>query len=472
MIVDPRSKHLLSQVKVTKGYFEALKQNQSKSVRGDLVGYTGFSALSTRYVPPEILRPPKNILVSTPLYTKFAYDITWDINPDLRVLGYSIYRAFRDTGEYIRLNNYIISTNQYRDQTRDVHITYEDLKAQLPLLKNDSQDYVCHTSHFPIVDPNSMAKATDSFDSVQLYINGTQVPLKRVLGRSGEIVLRSTKYFDPKTETLITPTIPTASDDFRASYWYNENLIQPAFGQRAFYKITSIAYDEATGELIETDPAYLESNAISGEPVDWIWTEAIRRNAWIISMAGERFLVFLRKIAGEVCDCVYEDYGSNQPSALCSLCYGTGFIGGYEEPIPIVAVVPAAKKEILIQEDGRKVEHINEFWCTNRPVLNQGDLLLRFDGSIHVIGGVRHVSVKGNIYLQQSFTVQELERTMPQYKLLDKTSIDSYRNLQYMSGANPPRTSSAEFNLIANKIDPVTISDFKGRSVRYASLTY
>ncbi|MFA5999564.1 MAG: hypothetical protein WC783_01085 [Candidatus Paceibacterota bacterium] len=470
-MINPLGKYNLTEVKATIGYFDAIKQNQSKSVRGDLVGYNGFSALNTRYVPPEILQAPRNIMVSTPFWTKFAYDINWDPTPDLRILGYSIYRSFRDTGTYTRLNNYVIQTTQFRDQTRDIHVEYEDLKDQLPLAMNGNGEYILRTAHSPIVDSNSMNKTTDSLDAVQLYINGSSASIRRLYGQSGEMLLRTTAYYDAKNFVLIRPTIPTASDDVRVSYWYNENKVDPILDQRAMYKVTSIAYDEEQGDLIETDPQYLTSTAISGEPMDWIWAEAVRRNAWIINISGERFLAFARKQAGEICSCVFEDYGNMQPSSICPTCYGTGFIGGYEDPLPIVVVVPASEKEIMYDERGKAIVHVNQMWMAPRPILNQEDILLRHDGSLHMIGPVKRVSVRGNIYLQQSFQIEEIQRDHPVYKMLNKTSLDNYRGLQVMDGNMPPRTSSAEFNLIANKI-PVTISDVKGRTMRFPTIVY
>ena len=459
-----------SQLEATEGYWRAVKQKLGILTKE--VGFIGTAADSTRYVGPELLAPPRNVFVTTPFISQWSYDIKWDHSPDLRSIGYSIYRGYRDRGDFERLNVLILSNNWYRDITTDTYQQFEDLSDNLPLERRLSGDYVIKT-RYQIMRGNQIGLPTDDPSDVVLTLNGEEFKPVAVVGQTGEVYLRSSKYYDAKLNIVVDPSIPRIGDDFRVSYWANTNFVNIDYREPMYYKVTTIAYDPETGDLIETDPNLLKPYHLTVETMDWIWTEAIRRNSWILEIGGERVLLYQRKTIGVPCPClkrtgVYQDY----PSQDCKICYGTAIAGGYENPYPIILAIPFAEKKISQTELGRVVEFDSDYWTSPFPRINQYDLFLRQDGVLHSIGGVTRVNHRGNTDLQQHFPASRIPLTHFVYSLMDNSSLNPYRELVYETDTLPPEGDKGESIHVVRDKQPVPVEEIRGLTQRFPTIVY
>jgi hypothetical protein len=418
-------------------------------------------------------------MVSTPLLTNRAYDIRWDALPDLRVLGYSVYRSYNQTGDYVRLTNTTIQTNSFRDMNSDTFVNAEQIpqrESEKPYWKIDvDKEYKITTAHCPIVEAGGFGIPSLNPDDVVVEIDGVAVRPKFLNGETGEIILNSGVYFDPLRNEFVEPKLPELNSDVRVSYWYQSNFLNREQTKHypPYYKVTAVAYDVENGRLIETDPDLVEPTTLHIEQLDWIWKEAIRRNAWIAEISGERVLAFQHKKSGVLCGCVYRDYGTYHPSRDCEECFGTGFIGGYDDPKPLIVVIPFAEKGFSIEETRglRRSQSLDSMWAPPDPLMEQFDLIMRQDGTLFQIGPVLRPNHRGHMALQQRFTAEYLPFHHVQYKLLE--TLDQFnRTLNLPDGRNTlVGANDNSIHLLSEKSPEPTIH-FKGKTNRYSTIAY
>lgn len=463
----------------TQGYWQAIKDAYSISTDGlGGAGFTGFSLDTVRYVAPEVLAPPRNVMVSTPFLTNRAYDVRWDRSPNLYVLGYSVYRAYRQTGEFVRITDNTVHINQHRDTNVDSYT------ESLLIPRSDNtvpgwriapgDEYQIHVPNTPIVESGGFGKTTSNPNDVVVTIDGVQVIPSFVDGERGIITLNRSVYYDAVQNEFVTAKLPDLNSEIRVSYWYQKSFID--FNQTRlyppYYKVTSVAFDMDTGDLIETDPNLIPSTTLHIEQIDWIWQEAIRRNAWIAEISGERVLAYQAKKSGVVCNCLYRNVGTFYPAADCEDCYGTGYIGGYEEPKPLIVVIPFAEKGFELQDRGmRRTDSFEGMWAPPDPMMEQFDLLLRQDGTLHQIGPVRRPNHRGYMALQQRFSTNILEFHHVQYKILQE--LDGFsRTLQKSDGVGTRMGSNHNtIHHLSDKSPEPTIH-FRGNTYRYPTIAY
>lgn len=373
---------------------------------------------------------PENGTVSSP-FVVGAWDIHWD-DPELNcknagfeIVGVNVYRSVAsDRGPYHRINRYPIGGNFYRDITTNVYVHREVIEWNRDWLSRGDDPNVVRwvlCTQFPMVKRDSQKEAADSPSDVVLEIDGQVVPVDSVNGRGREIRLITEAFQDEATEREIPPVLPTESSVVTVSYYRNTNFVKTDLDTRSFYRITTVAVDPTNGTgLVETpldqSPA-LHSHEV--ESLDWVWKEAIRRNLWILQQGGERVKVFVQKTHGTPCVCrrdIETLEFSKQPNAHCPICFGTGFVGGYEGPYELIIAPDDQERNVEKTMWGKNLQHMYEVWTTPRPVLTQRDFIVKQTNERYSIGPVRRPSVRG-MHLQQHFTINYLAEEDIRYEV-------------------------------------------------------
>jgi len=320
--------------------------------------------------------PPQNGQVITP-FERGVLDVRWD-NPALlagntlyTVIGVNVYRSdVSDRGPYFRVNEYPIGGAYFRDRTENVFISREPvLWNQSWLFKGNAPNdrrWVLKT-HSPIAKkipqgPFQTATAANAPSDVTVYVDGVEVPVDDVFGPSGEVTLINQATFDSLTEKNETAILPSETSVVEISYWVTRNHVRSGLDANLFYRLTTVVLDATTPSgYKETALSYCPALTLNDvETMDYIWREAVRRNHWILQQGGERVKLFIRRQSGVPCSCELDDRMreySKQPSNRCTICYGTGFIGGYEGPYSIIIVPDDAERRISQLAQGRRKEH-------------------------------------------------------------------------------------------------------------------
>jgi len=306
--------------------------------------------------PLSLPYAPKSVDVTSP-YLIGALDIRWD-NPSaymqnngLSVLGINLYRTFDSpSAQYTKLNDTPISSLYYRDETREIQVVQEDGLPNLTPGTGPRREWVVKVSNYPMAVPGTQERYANSAAHVIVEVDtgdgsGYQVvPAFKVRGEVGEIILNSNRTYNTQTNNFDDPCLPDLlSGGVRISYSYINTLIATDINRKVYYKVTTVAEDENSTQ-IETPLDQVEAKSVYDmERIDYIWSEAIRRNHWILEQGGERVKVFLRKWNGTKCSRHSDDYGYDKGTD-CVDCYGTGYEGGYEGPYDMIIAPPETEK--------------------------------------------------------------------------------------------------------------------------------
>jgi len=284
--------------------------------------------------------------------------------------------------------------------------------------------------------PFQTVMAANAVTDVTVFIDGVEVPVHDVFGPSGEVTLINQPTFDFSSELAVDPVIPGADSVVEVSYWANRNHVRSGLDAHLFYRLTTVVLDpETPSGYRETNLEYTPAITLGDvESMDYIWREAVRRNNWILSLGGERVKVFLKKQSGVPCKCSLPDrlleYGK-QPSNRCAICYGTGFIGGYEGPYDIIIAPDDAERRLSQGANGRRMEHSQEVWIGPTPVVTQRDMIVKQTNERYSIGPVRRPSNRGN-RLQQHFNIAYLDEQDIRYSVpIDGTTTMGWPETRY-----------------------------------------
>ncbi len=372
-----------------------------------------------------------------------AIDVLWthpselQANSKFNVLGVNVYRSFdSEFGPFFRLNTVPLGSLQYRDATRVVLAIQEDVSASFTTRGAPTDvalQYAFRTRHRPIVIHPSPGSANRTNLNVQVTVNGAPAYVEEIHSEQGIVVLRHLPTFDSVTKKLTPPVLPSSdSDVVLATYRYVKDRLQTRLAQRIFYRVTTVAYDQATNELVETplDRAAMTNN-FEVEKLDHMWAEAVRRNTWILFQGGERVKLFIRKAVGPRCGCGSTYY--KQPDSQCLVCYNTGVIGGYDGPYNAIIAPDDAEKKNSQSNRGRTVEHSYETWTSPRPLLSQKDFLVKLNGDRYGVGPVRMPTNRG-MQLQQMFSVSSFDESDIRFRVPIPNLGFMEAPREYMSG--------------------------------------
>jgi len=394
--------------------------------------------------PSDQPLPPQNGSVFSP-FIQGVLDLRWDDpsilagNAAFNVVGVNIYRSeISDRGPYFRLNEYPVGGTFWRDQTENV-LVEETINWNTQWASKGDQAnnraWMFRTQH-PIVKqvglgPFESPTAADSPRDVQLYIDDVLVPVDRVFGPGGEVTLINLVTYNPATEKSEDVALPSATSKVECFYYANRNHVLSGLDANLHYRFTTVVLDATKPSgYRETNLAWCEPvSTLAVERLDYIWKEAIRRNNWILQQGGERVKIYIRRRAGVVCTCKMDaetlEY-QKQPSQRCELCYGTGFLGGYEGPFDNIIAPDDAERRIAQTQFGRHKEHTYEVWTGPSPVVTQRDFMVKQTNERYSIGAVRRPTNRGNL-LQQHFQIGYLDEQDIRYKIL----IPSYDGLVF-----------------------------------------
>jgi hypothetical protein len=392
-------------------------------------------------------------------------------NGRFRLHGVNVYRSFdSEFGPFERITELPVGATFWRDQTNNEVIVDEDVSDRFILRGpsssgQDADRYVFQTVFRPIVKEGSQGIFANYPGDVRVFVDGVEARVSRVYGQTGEIEINPTSYPDVGTQKLIPAVVPGPNSVVTCTYRRQKSLLRTDLMQRIFYRVTTV------GVPTEQDPANcgvddlmetpLESAAATHsfevEKLDYIWKEAIRRNRWILEEGGERVRVLLKKHVGIPCPCI-PDFHHKQPQNDCLICYGTGFVDGYDGPFELIIAPDDAERRISQKDIGRTVEHTYEVWTGPTPVLSHRDVIVKYNGDRYSIGAIRNPSARGT-YLQQHFSIGHFDDADIRYKVPMGTRI------RYGAAQFAPSSPEQEGEYgVTNDPDVPAERQFRGRT--------
>jgi len=376
------------------------------------------------YIDPSKPVGPSNLVVYTP-FLKAVLDLQWD-DPNLLchnmeggfdVVGVNIYRAQTETGPYTKINSAVIDSTSYRDVFGPTFVSKEVVSDKFTQRGfGPTGEWALCVEKYPIVEPEC-GKLTRSPLHVILEIDGVVVPVRSVLGASGEVYLHHEPYIDLECGSRPKdPPLPSEGSEVLISYYTLPEIVSTSLSSSIFYKVTSVDSNGNETPLSQAEPATFQSV----EAMGYIWKEAISRNRWILEQGGERVLAFLQKTMGERCQVCFDNpelqHTHRQPRNNCKSCFGTGFVGGYIGPIPILIAPKTGERAIELGPQGLHMNFVWQTWTSNFPIVRQRDFIRSQAGEIFALGPVERFEHRG-LVLQQHFSVSHIDTTDIRYKV-------------------------------------------------------
>jgi len=146
--------------------------------------------------------------------------------------------------------------------------------------------------------------------------------------------------------------------------------------------------------------------------------EIRNRHVWLLKMGGEKVMYLKRRWEGDRCTACWDSVRRQSTKEGCLICYGTGFVGGYYNPIEMtVSLISPASKKVLIQDHGMIIERMQSSWTLWEPQLQPRDIfVLMLDGRRIEVTEVTPTKWRG-IILRQNFEYREIEETSIAYKI-------------------------------------------------------
>ena len=438
--------------------------------------------------------PPRNLIV-TSAYTKWALDIRWE-DPSLiggnspwNILGVNLYRSeASDRGPFVRVNQFPIGSGFFRDRTNVVRVDREVIPWEGWHSRGDSPNSRRWSlkTRFPVSKPvGSMGSPVDPED-VFVEVDGRKVEVHEVHPSDGVVVLANVPYYDHVTDRHVFLSI-SEETQVCITYFTTRSIVSPGVDRKSFYRATSVAMDLSNpGSLLETPLDVCKpASDMEVEQIDYMWAEAIRRNNWILEQGGERVHLFVAKVAGVPCRCALVpsstlDYGG-QPSSLCTVCYGVGWVGGYEGPYDVIIAPDDGEKSVSQGPGGRSKNHSYETWLGPTPVVSQRDFFVKQNNERFVTGPVRRPTNRGNV-MQQHFQIQYLDSTDIRYTVpLDGTESLLWPQTRYTYQPNRETydaRTDAPWPAVADQVLPMAtrsendppVSEPRGRTPAWHNL--
>lgn len=311
------------------------------------------------------------------------------------------------------------------DQPLDVLFKYFHVNtgsAFLPLIRDVLGQYCIQTQHKPIVGSNNN-EYTDEITDVNVVIDGQPALIKSLDGLKGVITLNTEREFDYVLEKWVEPVIPTPESIVTVTYKYRLDNLKLNLRRFPHYKVTAVLSNGS-----ETRLSWCTSVTLQSEKLDYMYREAIRRNAWLLDQAGERVLLFIRKTTGERCKCYRQNQRTHKQPKVgsCLECWGTGFVGGYVGPFEIKISPFQSEQKIAMTDRGMHLENVEDTWTTITPVITQRDFIVRRNGQVYAIGPAARPEVKGEP-TQQHFSVEHIDSTDVRYKFVHSLNLFGYQ---------------------------------------------
>jgi len=150
----------------------------------------------------------------------------------------------------------------------------------------------------------------------------------------------------------------------------------------------------------------------------------------LITATGVAVTLLHRKWEGTVCTaCV--DYRRGQPLKYCNVCYGTGFVGGYDQYInarrpdgKILERVSVATEDLNLKQTGYWQEYMPSCWVLPVPHVKDRDVIVVYnqDGTeawrYEILKVTRNYGLlRDTRFLQQTFDMQRFDKTAIIYKI-------------------------------------------------------
>lgn len=181
-----------------------------------------------------------------------------------------------------------------------------------------------------------------------------------------------------------------------------------------WYKVSTTYLSKTTNKWIE---GQLSSPVIYQVLNNNKWFKKVNeRNLWILKNTGQLFDLYTRKYEGEKCTKCYDPIRGRAATTDCDVCYGTGFVGGYEPQFQLYVRQKPAQTDLGITPEGYVYNNTPGAWTISTIMIKNRDILINPQGQLFTVLS-SHVNQAAGYLFHQELMLKELDPTDPLYKM-------------------------------------------------------
>jgi len=148
------------------------------------------------------------------------------------------------------------------------------------------------------------------------------------------------------------------------------------------------------------------------------------RNLWILKNTGQLYDLYTRKYDGEHCERCYDEIRGRSGTNDCPVCYGTGFVGGYDPAFQIYLRLKPAENSLGISNQQFVYEDSPGAWTILNTKLMNRDILIGPTGKIyHVLSSM--INQAGGYLFHQELRLKAIDMRDPLYSMKRTTLYPS-----------------------------------------------
>jgi hypothetical protein len=199
---------------------------------------------------------------------------------------------------------------------------------------------------------------------------------------------------------------------------YQDQSADQIPGLMFWYKVTYTSTTLGESSISEATPCSLVTYQDTGlnTGLYYIMGEQIRRMNFATLNVGEPCNIYLRKRVGLRCPECWNERTKQADDPKCTICFGTGFVGGYTKVSAARVIIEQAEEKIMDSPTGFDVKQSVRARIANTPILSEQDMLCRQNNVHYLITAVDPRMVQ-NYLVEQIFSMEQLDPSFPAYLL-------------------------------------------------------
>lgn len=140
------------------------------------------------------------------------------------------------------------------------------------------------------------------------------------------------------------------------------------------------------------------------------------RNMWILRNTGQLFDLYTRRYTGERCPLCVDNVRLRAGTYSCPVCYGTGFVGGYEPAYQLYVRLKPVETSLGVSSQMLVNDNSPGAWTITDTIIANRDLLISPQGTIYQVLAV-HVNQAAGFLFHTELRMRALDPTDQLYSM-------------------------------------------------------
>lgn len=182
---------------------------------------------------------------------------------------------------------------------------------------------------------------------------------------------------------------------------------------RYWYKVSTVC-EFFDGSFVESKLSQPVTYEVKNEN-KW-FNKMNERNMWILKNDAVLMDLYIRKTEGEHCPKCWNDIRGQSANNNCKVCFGTGFIGGYEPVFQLYVRQKPVNTQVDVSTQGYAYNNAPGAWTISSVQIRNRDLLINPQGRIFAVTS-SHINHAAGYYFHQELQMKEIDPTDNRYNI-------------------------------------------------------